>query len=547
MNSKKVKKPKQKQYSLAKTQKKFLMRMNSLAKTDKGFNALFDAQEYSCHNEFTQIARSEKKTFDESWINIMEKCCNAIDVIMKNPSRFIKEVRQVTPIALAKHITSESVSHLASHTQYIRSVDDKGNVTPDKILSLSTEDEFAIYENRFVYTLIKKLVLFIEKRYQYVSKFTDTNKYDVLQTKTSFKIDGIAYEVESKIKMITNSEDEVNKAKTKQYVERIASLRKRVGFYINSPFVQSLGSDIKTVKSPIMQTNMIRKNAYYRACYNAWKFIDTYNKLGVKYTVKQQNIDIDEKYRKELFALNLAACLSLQTNSVDEERFNPAKTKKKVYIPRTKKIIDDVIFDDTKFKECLLEKEIVYVEDAQKAMKDAERIRKQKEKEEQARILKERKLQEAEARRLAALDRKKKENEIRRERLRLQKEKAKLALAEKKRKQKEEQARKKALELAKKKEIERLRKEYSLLAKTRAIVKQKATIAKNYEIEQARKEEAKQKELLNHQQVEETNVNNDVKIDKEQVKPTGIINVKQVDHIVNIESLNLNHNKDDEN
>ena len=115
-----------------------------------------------------QKRREENKIYDEQWILTLERGFEAIDTIVKNPRTFIKEDANVVLAALAKKITSQSVRDLAMHSEYVRNIDDQGNVTPDKILSISTEEDFHIYENRFVMTLIKKLVIFIERRYKFI-------------------------------------------------------------------------------------------------------------------------------------------------------------------------------------------------------------------------------------------------------------------------------------------------------------------------------------------------------------------------------------------
>jgi predicted component of viral defense system (DUF524 family) len=81
---------------------------------------------------------------------------------------------------------------LAEHTEFVRSVDAKGNVTPERILSISTEEDVQIYENRFVMTLIKKLIIFIEKRYNFIKDHGETRDSDVLLIHNISTIDGMS-------------------------------------------------------------------------------------------------------------------------------------------------------------------------------------------------------------------------------------------------------------------------------------------------------------------------------------------------------------------
>ena len=54
--------------------------------------------------------------------------------------------------------------------KYIKEVDEYGNVIPSKLLSMYADDDIHTYENRFIATFIRKLVLFVEKRFEYIDK-----------------------------------------------------------------------------------------------------------------------------------------------------------------------------------------------------------------------------------------------------------------------------------------------------------------------------------------------------------------------------------------
>ena len=62
----------------------------------------------------------------------------------------------------------------------ISKVDEKtGDVTPSKILNITKEESFEIYENRFIYTLLLKLKDFVTMRYDKIKKASATQ--DVLE------------------------------------------------------------------------------------------------------------------------------------------------------------------------------------------------------------------------------------------------------------------------------------------------------------------------------------------------------------------------------
>ena len=88
-------------------------------------------------NSYLRLDRLASSSFDKSWIEIIEGCIFDLGDIIANPRQHTKIVGNLTPVELARKVTSESVQHLASHTQYVKEVDEYGNVIPSKILSIA--------------------------------------------------------------------------------------------------------------------------------------------------------------------------------------------------------------------------------------------------------------------------------------------------------------------------------------------------------------------------------------------------------------------------
>ena len=54
---------------------------------------------------------------------------------------------------------------MARNTNLIQDIDKKtGDVKPSKILNINKEESFNTYENRFVYTLIQNMKMFIDRK-----------------------------------------------------------------------------------------------------------------------------------------------------------------------------------------------------------------------------------------------------------------------------------------------------------------------------------------------------------------------------------------------
>lgn len=337
--------PKQK---LNHAQKAYLARMKNLVSSSSSFQSLLLQVREQGKNYVRQTERLESKKFDGKFVDELEKGFNAIDQIIVNPRTFIKESPELVEAGLAKKINAQSITHLASHTQFVHSVDEKGNVTPEKILTIHAEIDMQIYENRFVMTLIKKCSLFIEKRFNFIKDHGETLDSDLLLIKSVSDIDGAKYEIDSRIKVSTPSKDGGNKEKNEDVLQRLASLRERCAYYMRSPFMAEM-QGAKDVANPIHMTNLIVKNPHYHAAYELWKFVDAYTELGVSYNVSETEQEFSQPYFEEILALVMADILTLRSNRVKNKVINPKKSKDRVVNPKVLFNLEDETYYDGKF------------------------------------------------------------------------------------------------------------------------------------------------------------------------------------------------------
>ena len=333
---------------LSTLQKTYLKRMDSLLLKQASFGDFLSLLQRSNDNYVAQKSREENKLYDEKWIANLEEGFAAIDAIVQNPRTFIREDAQVVLAALAKKINARSVQNLAMHSEYVRNVDKEGNVTPDKILSISAEEDYQIYENRFVMTLVKKLVIFIERRYQFIKDHGETTNSDVLLIHNATTIDGVTYECDNRIKVSRPSDDNGQKEKNTELLEKIVQLRARASFYLDCPFMRKMAG-AKPVHNPLSMTNILLKNPTYHKAYELWKFIDSYQKLGITYSVKETNQEFDEDYFRQIYGLVIGGVLTLHSHLIDPIKVTPSLAKKKTLTPRVLLSLDDETFLDGKF------------------------------------------------------------------------------------------------------------------------------------------------------------------------------------------------------
>ena len=315
---------------------KYLTKMSSLL-TSEDARELLNGLSTGA-NQYMRIDRIESSAFDSSWIDQIEGVIFDLGDIVANPRQNTKTVSNLVPVELARKTNSESIRHLASHTQFIKDVSEGGDVIPSKILNIANDDDIHTYENRFIATFIRKLVLFVEKRFEYISQFAPLKDEEVLMVKNHSFINDSEIEIETKVKVKTKKEDGSDVRAT-EFLERIQSIRNYILYFYNSNFMKQLKTD-RDVRNPILQTNIIRKNHKYHHCYEVYRFIEKYDSLGVNYKVDESFSEFNEKEMAELNYALLVNLLTVRAKHMSDVR----KTNTKTYKPKILTSCDDENF-----------------------------------------------------------------------------------------------------------------------------------------------------------------------------------------------------------
>ncbi len=326
---------------------------------DEYFQYLYNLVD-SGDNTINQQHKILHKKIDENWIDFIEQNIDAIFKIIQKPRSFIATKEEVVPVGLAKKITADSVRHLSMNTQFIAS-DEGGDIQPTRILNVSTEESFNLYENRFIYHLIQRLAAFINKRTDIIFWATGDEITDNLTLESSFKD---AYE-EVNYKIELNIKDLQNVAKSREehmdLFKRIEEIQKKIRALRKSPFCQTMAG-CTVVRSPIQRTNLMMKDPYYRTCYKLWQFIESYDDIG--YTIDEQDtaLEMDEDYLVRMYT-NLISNYTVFKSLTDGDgrkedvlaQRNFEKIKPKFVKEIREEIVDDYNLPDVEVRRVLIE------------------------------------------------------------------------------------------------------------------------------------------------------------------------------------------------
>lgn len=346
----------------------FSAQMEPIQEEDRYFRYLFEIAQAS-DTTIDQQREELVKVVDEEWISVIEESLDAINSIIEKPRRFITTEEEVVPVSLAKRISADSVRHLSQNTQFLAPSDD-GGIHPTKILNVNTAETYDLYENRFVYHLIQRLLTFVDKRTDVIfwSTGNEIRNRFTMHSKIGDAYEEIEYNVEMTVKDRQNfAENDADNVDTFMRIDRV---RRLVMALRNSSFCQIM-EGCSVVRSPIQRTNLIMKDPNYRKCFQLWQFMERYDKVGYNIEVKDSALAFDDEYMVQMYT-NLINNYAVFKSLISDDR-NLSELASEQRDPVAPKFITEIkeeFVDSCDIPDVEVRK--VFVEEVTQAQLDAE-------------------------------------------------------------------------------------------------------------------------------------------------------------------------------
>ncbi len=346
----------------------FSTQMEPIQSDDRYFRYLFEMAQAS-DTTLEQKREELVKVIDEEWISMIEDSLDAINAIIEKPRRFITTEEEVVPVSLAKKISADSVRHLSQNTQFIARSDD-GSIHPTKILNVNTVETYDLYENRFIYHLIQRLLTFVDKRTDVI--FWSTGNEIQNHLKMHSKIGDAYEEIEYTVEMTVKNRQSFaeNDADNMDTFMRIDRVRRLVMALRNASFCQIMAG-CATVRSPIQRTNLIMKDPNYRKCYQLWQFMERYDNVGYTIDVKDSALAFDDEYMVQMYTNLINNYTVFKSLTEDDRNLKElASVHRDPVSPKFVKEIKEEIVDSPDIPD--VEVRRVFVEEVTQAQLDAE-------------------------------------------------------------------------------------------------------------------------------------------------------------------------------
>ncbi len=298
---------------------------------------------------------------DYSWIDVLENTLGSIDKIVRNPRRFIVQEEDLVIVEKAKKVGQQTIRNLAEHCENIQALDNDGVIIPKKLLNINKEDTTDLYENRFIYTLVKRLDTFINKQLENLDIVSDKqiDKNAVYKGNTTFD----NKKVDIEVKMNFHEEINLNKD-SKNIKNRILACYEIIKNFKSTEMIKELAG-CSLVFNPIRKTNLILREPNFQKAFILWEYLDQFEFKDPK-VVKYENIINEDKAAKDEFTLSYF----INCNALDESKENIMKYKS--LDSKLSNIINEYIYEDKYKLEDILNKVNKYYNDKLKQKNDTE-------------------------------------------------------------------------------------------------------------------------------------------------------------------------------
>ena len=226
---------------------------------------------------------------DEEWVNAIDEAMPYLIKAVMEERQFVKSEGETIPIDRIKSVSKDTVVDLAKHSNYISQKPKEGDtLIPDKLLMARKEADYAIYENRFLYTLLVYLTQFIELRLNQILALT--GKYEA-QTEIIKKNSNTKRSIDFHLTLNDKrfNDSALRRGSSQNEIDKIQSFLTQVRSLLMTPLMKEVSQKPK-VSFPITKTNVLKFNPNFKNSLKLFEFLHSYNKKGFETKTVYKNL-----------------------------------------------------------------------------------------------------------------------------------------------------------------------------------------------------------------------------------------------------------------
>jgi hypothetical protein len=273
-------------------------------------------------------------TVDTDWVEAIEEGLVFIEKAIKEERQFIRSNGEVIPIEKVRNVSKASVEHLAKHSNLITREVEGEDLIPDQLFTVEKLNDYAVYENRFLYMLLCYLRDFVTLRYNNILELSYTYDGSMTMSKTvKLPKQTLTYNVS----LAEERKDDkylMKSCEIGDIIDRIDLVLKAVLAFLSCPLMK-LVAKAPMLKPPITRTNVLKMNNNFKQAMALYSFIVAYDKPG--YTVETKITELapfraelaDEMAESILMASFLTYEYGLGINAVLKEEYEEEERRRR--------------------------------------------------------------------------------------------------------------------------------------------------------------------------------------------------------------------------
>ena len=221
---------------------------------------------------------------DETWIKVLEEGMEHVEKAIHEERQFIRKEGEVVPVEKIKRVSTETVRHLAKHSNLITREPEPGeDVLPEELYMAENLSDYAVYENRFLYMLLCYTRDFINVRLDKILELGKTCRI-TMQSGKEVRLGKKLLRYQTSLFYEDKDDKSINQRQN-QLIDRIETMQRLTVALLMTPLMREV-SKAPMLSPPITRTNVLRMNVHFKAALDMYGKLTAYTQNG--YTLKEE-------------------------------------------------------------------------------------------------------------------------------------------------------------------------------------------------------------------------------------------------------------------
>ncbi len=213
------------------------------------------------------------------WIEQIEYALPYIEKALQQNRQFLLRQGETVPIDKARHVSKESVTHLARHSQLINTLPPPEEpLIPEKIYVTENTSTYAVYENRFLYMLLCLIRDFTDYRHQRIRSMTAHFSANMQLSKT-LRTQDRAISCRLEFCEESNQLERPANDQLQLAILRISGILQAVELMLRTELMQNVAL-APLLKPPISRTNVMLHDVNFQEAFKLYSFLTEYSGDG---------------------------------------------------------------------------------------------------------------------------------------------------------------------------------------------------------------------------------------------------------------------------